>query len=65
MDWKIVYVAYVGSYSKEWYVEHFSSQPRLLTTLKKKAFENIVGKVENAGNQHFLLYLQCFPRHQT
>ena len=26
----------------------------------KKAFENIVGKGENAGNQHFLLFLQCF-----
>ena len=23
-------------------------------------FENIVGKGENAGNQHFLLFLQCF-----
>ena len=22
--------------------------------------ENIVGKGENAGNQHFLLFLQCF-----
>ena len=27
--------------------------------LTKKALENIVGKGENAGNQHFLL-LQCF-----
>ena len=26
----------------------------------KKAFENIVGKGENAGNQHFLLFPQCF-----
>ena len=24
-----------------------------------KAFENIVGKGENAGNQHFLLNTQC------
>ena len=24
-------------------------------------FENIVGKRENAGNQHFLLFAQCFP----
>ena len=24
------------------------------------AFENIVGKEENAGNQHFLVFLQCF-----
>ena len=36
------------------------TQPRLLTTLKRKIFENIVGKGENAGNQHFLLYPQCF-----
>ena len=27
---------------------------------EKKAFENIEGKEENAGNQHFLLYPQCF-----
>ena len=26
----------------------------------KDAFENIVGKGENAGNQHFLLFPQCF-----
>ena len=30
-------------------------------TLKKKPLENIVGKGENAGNQHFLLFPQCFP----
>ena len=38
----------------------FTTQSRLLTPLKKKAFENIVGKGENAGNQHFLLFPQCF-----
>ena len=33
-------------------------------TLKKRDFENIVGKGENAGNQHFLLFPQCFlPYH--
>ena len=32
----------------------------LLTTLYKKSFENTVGKGENAGNQHFLLFPQCF-----
>ena len=31
-----------------------------LTNLKKKDFENIMGKGENAGNQHFLLDPQCF-----
>ena len=35
-------------------------QSRLLMTVRKKALENIVGKGENAGNQHFLLFLQCF-----
>ena len=29
-------------------------------TLRKKPFENIVGKGENAGNQDFLLFPQCF-----
>ena len=38
----------------------FTSQSQLLTTLKKKPFENIVGKGENAVNQHFLLFPQCF-----
>ena len=28
--------------------------------LKKKLLENIVGKGENAGDQHFRLFLQCF-----
>ena len=28
--------------------------------LKKEAFEKIVGKGENADNQHFLLFPQCF-----
>ena len=31
-----------------------------LTTLKKTPFKNIVGKGENAGDQHFLLFPQCF-----
>ena len=26
----------------------------------KAAFENIVGKGENAGSQHFLIFPQCF-----
>ena len=35
-------------------------QSRLLMMLRKRPFENIVGKGENAGNQHFLLFPQCF-----
>ena len=31
----------------------FTKQSQLLTTLLKKPFENILGKGENAGNQHF------------
>ena len=38
----------------------FTTQSQLLTTLREKAFENIVEKGENAGNQHFLLFPQCF-----
>ena len=38
--------------------ELFSAQFRLLTTMKNKTFENIVGKGENAGNQHYLLFPQ-------
>ena len=33
-------------------------------TLSKKPFENIVGRGENAGNQHFLLFQQCFQPYQ-
>ena len=38
----------------------FTTQSRLLTTPKQMPFENIVGKGENVGNQHFLLFPQCF-----
>ena len=40
--------------------EFFTTQSRLLTTLYKEPIENNVGKGENAGNQHFLLFPQCF-----
>ena len=34
-------------------------------TLKKTAFENTVRKGENAGDQHFHLFPQCFlPHHR-
>ena len=38
----------------------FTTQSRLSTTLRKKPFENNLGKEENAYNQHFLIFLQCF-----
>ena len=37
---------------------YVQSQP--LMTLKKKALENTVEKEKNAGNQHFLLFPNCF-----
>ena len=43
----------------------FTTQSRLLTTLRKKPLENIVGKGENAGIQHFHISPQCFlPHHR-
>ena len=38
----------------------FTAQSRLLTTLGKRTYENVVGKEENAGNNHFLPFPQCF-----
>ena len=32
---------------------------------EKMPFENIVGKEENGGNQHFLLFPQCFLSYET
>ena len=32
--------------------------------LKKKPYEVIVGKGENTGNQHFLLFPHCFKHYQ-
>ena len=39
---------------------YYTTQSSLLKSPRRKAFENIVGKGENAGNQHFLLFQQCF-----
>ena len=33
----------------------YQTKSRTLTNLRKKAFKNIVGKIENDGNQHFVL----------
>ena len=35
---------------------------QLLSNLRKKTFENIVGKTENSGKQHFLLSSYPFPK---
>ena len=34
-------------------------------TLRKETFENILGKGENAGNQHFLHFPKCFQPYPT
>ena len=39
-------------------------QSLALANLAEKPFGNIVGKEENAGNQHFLLNPQCFLLYQ-
>ena len=42
--------------------KHLKLYPVILSYIDplKKAFRNIVGKGENAGAQHFLLFPQCF-----
>ena len=64
-----MFLRMVGEYNgpKSCTVETFTRLGRLINTLlhnhgtlKKKPFENIVRKRENAGNQHFLLFPQCF-----
>ena len=35
------------------------------TILRKKALKNNEGKGENAGNQHFLLFPQCFLSYKS
>ena len=43
-----------------------TTQTRILTTrTTKKPFENIVGKAQKAGNQHFLLFRDVFCPSQT
>ena len=41
-----------------------TTQSRLSTLLSKKPLENIEEEEENAGNQHFLLFSQCFQPYQ-
>ena len=38
----------------------FATQLGISRTLRKKGFENIIGKRENAGNQHFLFCQQYY-----
>ena len=52
--------AKVAAESRKTVGKLFTTQSRLFATLKQRAFENIVGKEENAGNQHFLLFSTMF-----
>ena len=38
----------------------FSKQILVSTCLKHKSFENAMGKAENARNEQFLIFPQCF-----
>ena len=47
-------------------LNHFTIQSQLLTSPIVKPFENIMGKGENAGDQHFLLFPTIFSTlHKT
>ena len=61
-EWKYMYYAAFCKTQKHGIgnFKLFTTQFQHLTTLYRKPFENIVGKGENAGNQHFLLFSQCF-----
>ena len=49
-------LAQIALYTVTPYIKVF----RVLTTMREEPLENIVGKGENAGYQHFLLVPQCF-----
>ena len=43
-----------------WQLEPLSLMTLNFDAMRKKPFENTVGKGENAGNQHFLLFPTMF-----
>ena len=45
--------------TNSWLFNSFPHKPDF-NDPEQEAFENIEGKGENAGNQHFLLFPQCF-----
>ena len=49
----------VRSYINDYNIKSINPLPHH-PDFKKKALENTVGKGENAGNQHFLLFPQSF-----
>ena len=49
-------------FSKDLYCRHVPGLVwERLTCLRKKSSQNMVRNVENAANQHFLLFARCFP----
>ena len=62
--WKSLKLLFWKGLIYSWYLSvnifYFTTQSWLLTTFRYKHFENVVGKSANAGNQHFLLFPQCF-----
>ena len=48
----------------QFFYKPLPTQLKLLMTLRKMPFENIVEKAENAGCQHFLLFPQSFLLYQ-
>ena len=44
--------------------QRFTKPSPVLTTMVDRTYESIVGKGENAGNQHLLLFPFCFYSYQ-
>ena len=60
-DLIFVMVRQNGLHASPQYIYPLPHNADFLRRFKGKPFENIVGKEENAGNQHFLLFPHCFP----
>ena len=46
---------------KAWFADNKSDVAEMIISFSEQV-ENIVGKGENAGNQHILLFPQCFQK---
>ena len=53
----------IGKATVPW-EDHLTLYHTIPTFNDKRPFENIAGKGENAGNQRFLLFPQCFQHYQ-
>ena len=59
-DPPVCFLAVSHQYFTDLVLNSLPHNPNILMTQRKKTLENIVGKGENAGNQHFLLFPQYF-----